>query len=258
MNRMDYRAAFDDIPFREDFQGRTIQKLRQSAGQQSEKECYFVKKKRVALVAAMASAMLAVSAFAAAVLLSPKDVAQHVGDETLAQVFESDEAVAINESKSVKGYNVTLMGMVSGEGLSDFADKNPDIVHDRTYAVLSMARADGNSITDDVPELTVSPLVEGYAPWQVNAWSLGGGCSTFAEDGTLYYLFECGNVEPFANHTVYLAVYEGTHCPPSAEIFAFGEDGSISVLPGKEAALFPLPLDSAKADPATALAQFPE
>lgn len=74
--------------------------------------------------------------------------------------------------------------------------------------------------------------------------------SSFAENGVLYYPFECSNVEPFADHTVYLAVYEGTHIPsPSAERFAFGDDGSISVQPGKEAALFTLPLDPVKAAP---------
>ena len=28
-------------------------------------------------------------------------------------------------------------------------------------------------------------------------------------------------MEPFADHTVYLAVYPGTHTPPSAELFGF-------------------------------------
>lgn len=258
MNRKDYRAAFDAIPFREDFQRRTVRMLRQGAERPSQKECFVMKKKRVALIAACLSALLVVSAAAAALLLSPKDVAQRVGDQTLAQVFESEDAVAINETATVGDYNVTLMGMVSGAGLSDYTAQAPDIVGDRTYAVLAMARADGEAIAEDAGEvpLTVTPLVEGFAPWQVNAWTLGGGYTWFTENGVLYYLFECDSVEPFANHAVYLAAYEGWGMAPSAELFTF-EDGKIGVQPGQDVALFSLALDPAKADPAGVAERFP-
>ena len=83
----------------------------------------------------------------------------------------------------------------------------------------------------------------------VNAWSLHGGTHTFAQEGILYYLFECDNVEPFADRTVYLAVYPGTHIPPNAGTFAISDEGHISVKAGAEAALFTLPLDEGKADP---------
>jgi len=249
MRHSDYRAAFDSIPFREDFQRETLQRLRQSAGQRTEKEYWNMKKKRFALVAAALSALLVVSAAATVMLLSPKEVARRTGQQVLAQAFESEDAVTINKAETVEDFHVTLMGMVSGENLSGL-EESSDIVQDRTYAVLSMARCDGEAIiTDDAP-LTVSPLVEGFAPWQVNAWTLGGGASYFTENGILYYLFECDNVNIFADHTVYLAVYPGTHTPPSAEIFSFGEDGKIGVQNGKEVVLFPLPLDPAKADPA--------
>ena len=146
------------------------------------------------------------------------------------------------------GYSVTLMGLVSGEGLSRVEGLEDGVARDKTYAVLAYARTDGTPIEDDVPSLTVSPLVEGYAPWQLNAWTLGGGVSSFAREGTLYYLFECDNVEPFADHTVYLAVYPGTHIPPSAETFDFDEaTGAIAAKGG--AAMFALPLDKSKADP---------
>ncbi len=91
MNRKDYRAAFDAIPFREDFQRRTVQMLRQGAARPSQKECFSMKKKRVALIAACLSALLVVSAAAAALLLSPKDVAQRLGDLTLE---EAEQAAA--------------------------------------------------------------------------------------------------------------------------------------------------------------------
>ncbi len=215
-----------------------------------------MKKKRVALIAACLSALLVVSAAAAAILLSPKDVAQRVGDQTLAQVFESEDAVAIDETATVGDYTVTLMGMVSGKGLSDYAAQAPGLVDARTYAVLAMARTDGTPFEGDTAPLTVTPLVEGFAPWQVNAWTLEGGYTSFAENGVLYYLFECDSVEPFADHTVYLAAYEGWGMAPSAEMFTF-EDGKIGVQDGQDVALFTLALDSAKADPEGVAERFP-
>ena len=145
------------------------------------------------------------------------------------------------------------MGLVSGEGLSRVENLPNGVARDKTYAVLAYARTDGTAIEEDVPDLTVSPLVEGHAPWQLNAWTLDGGTCTFAQDGTLYYLFECDNVEIFADHTVYLAVYPGTHTPPSAELFGFDEKTG-AITPKGDTALFSLPLDPAKADPQKAQA----
>lgn len=54
MNRQDYRAAFDAIPFDEDFQEKTINALRQRAGQAPERKVIFMKKNRFALIAALA------------------------------------------------------------------------------------------------------------------------------------------------------------------------------------------------------------
>ena len=252
MNRQDYRAAFDALSFDPRFQERTVRALRQQAEQMPERKYVLMKKKRFALVAAALSALLVVSAAAAVVLLRPQDVARQAGNDLLAAAFESEQGVKVNESKTVGDYRVTLMGLVSGEGLSRVESLPGGVSRDKTYAVLAYARTDGAAIEEDIPELTVSPVVEGFAPWQLNAWTLGGGVSTFAVDGTLYYLFECDNVESFADHTVYLAVYPGTHIPPSVETFGFDQATGAITAKG-ETALFTLPLDKAKADPQRAL-----
>lgn len=247
MNRQDYRAAFDAIPFDQRFQEKAINALRQQAEQTPERKVVFMKKNRFALIAAALAALLVVSAAAAVMMLSPKDVAQQAGNQALAAAFESGGAITVNKTKTVGDYRVTLMGLVSGEGLSRVESLPGGVSRDKTYAVLAYVRTNGTPIEEDVPDLTVSPLVEGYAPWQLNAWTLGGGTHTFAQDGTLYYLFECDNVEPFADHTVYLSVYPGTHIPPSAELFDYNAaTGAISSK--GDAAMFTLPLDGAKAD----------
>ena len=242
MNREQYRAQVDALSFSSDFQDRTMARLAQ------EKERKPMKKmnlKAVLLAAAVVAAM-SVTAYAA-ITLAPRDVAQRAGNEALATAFEGEDAITVNETKTVGDYNVTLMGLVSGTGLSRVESLPDSVDQDKTYAVLAYARTDGADITEDVPDLTVSPLVEGYAPWRLNAWTLGGGVSSFAQEGVLYYLFECDNVEPFADHTVYLAVYPGTHTPPSAELFGF-EDATGVITSKGEAALFSLPLDESKAN----------
>ncbi len=254
MNREEYRAQVDAVAFSPDFQERTMARL---MAQAQEKERKTMKKfnLRTGLVAAAVAAALSVTTYAAVVMLRPQDVAMQAGQTALADAFESGDAVAINETRTVDGYDVTLMGLVSGEGLSRVESLENGVPQDKTYAVLAYTRTDGTAIEDDVPELTVSPLVEGYAPWQLNAWTLGGGTHSFAQDGVLYYLFECDNVEPFADHTVYLAVYPGTHVPPNAETFDFDEDtGAITEKAGADVAMFTLPMDKAKADPQRAQA----
>lgn len=244
MNREQYRAQVDALSFSSDFQDRTMARLAQ------EKERKPMKKmnlKAVLLAAAVVAAM-SVTAYAA-ITLAPRDVAQRAGNEALAAAFEGEDAITVNETKTVGDYNVTLMGLVSGTGLSRVESLPDSVDQDKTYAVLAYARTDGADITEDAPDLTVSPLVEGYAPWRLNAWTLGGGVSSFAQEGVLYYLFECDNVEPFADRTVYLAVYPGTHIPPSAENFAISDEGHISVVAGADVAMFVLPLDEGKADP---------
>lgn len=242
MNREQYRAQVDAVSFSPDFQARTVARLTELA-QEKEKKTMKKATWKTGLVAAAVAAALTVGAYAAVIMLRPQDVAQRAGNPALAAAFESEEAINVNETQAVGGYNVTLMGLVSGEGLSRMEQVKDTVAQDNTYAVVAYARADGTPITEDIPDLTVSPLVEGYAPWELNAWTLGGYTYTFAQDGTLYYLLECDTIQPYADHTVYLAVYPGFHIPPAAENFAFDEaTGAISVKAGADVAMFTLPL----------------
>lgn len=242
MTGKDYRTAIDAVKFASDFQDRTMARL-----EAQKKECTSMKKPiRIGLIAASLAAALAVTASAALLWLTPKDVAERVQNPALAAAFESEDAVTINQTQTVGGYDVTLLGLVSSEGL-DAVDADQE----QTYAVLAYTRTDGGDITEDWP-LTVSPVISGCAPWQVNAWTLGGGVTSFAENGVFYYLFGCDTLEPFADHTVSLAVYPGTHVSPSSDQFLMEDDGTIAFRDGQEGVLFRLPLDESKADPAKA------
>lgn len=245
MTQKEYRAAIDAVQLSEDFQERTIQRLEQ----ETRKELPVMNKVRNMLFAACLAAALVVSAAAAIHFLTPKEVAAFHGDETLSAAFAGEDAVILDQTVECGEYTFRLAGMVSGAGLSDFCQ---DVNANRTYLVVSRARTDGTPIPEaTITDYTVTPLVAGYMPWNVNIWTLGGSATAFERDGVVYYIYEFDNVEIFADHTVYLAIYEGGGIP-SAEVFALAEDGTISYNPDFAAphAIFEVPLDPAKADPA--------
>ena len=253
MNRRDYRAAFDAVDFSADFEERTLQRLA-AAGQPSEKEqtmMHMTRMKKTALLTAAAVALLAVSVSAAVVWLTPAQVADRVEEPLLAEAFQSEDAIVLDESVTAGDYQITLAGMVSGEDLSVPTEYNGEIINDRTYAVFRVARADGEPLTD-YPNLSYSPLVDGYHVRCVNAWTLGTTTQQFIEDGVIYCLFDCRNLEMFADHPVRFAIYEGGI--PNTDLFSMAEDGTISLRENAVGALFTLPLDESKADPAAAQA----
>lgn len=253
MNRRDYRAAFDAVDFSADFEERTLQKLA-AVRQASEKEQIIMPMNRVkktALLIAAAVALLAVSVSAAVVWLTPAQVADRVEEPLLAEAFQSEDAIVLDESVTAGDYQITLAGMVSGEDLSVPTDYNGEIINDRTYAVFRVARADGEPLTD-YPNLSYSPLVDGYHVRCVNAWTLGTTTQQFIEDGVIYCLFDCRNLEMFADHPVRFAIYEGGI--PNTDLFSMAEDGTISLRESVVGALFTLPLDESRADPEAARA----
>ena len=251
MNRQDYRAAFDAVDFSPDFEERTLQKLA-AMRQASEKEQIIMPMNRVkktSLLVAAAVALLAVTVSAAVLWLTPAQVADRVEEPLLAEAFQGEDAIVLYESLTAGDYQITLAGMVSGEDLSVPTDYNGEIINDRTYAVFRVARADGEPLTD-YPNLSYSPLVDGYHVRCVNAWTLGTTTQQFIEDGVVYCLFDCRNLEIFADHPVRFAIYEGG--VPNTDLFSMAEDGTISLREGVVGALFTLPLDESRADPEAA------
>lgn len=254
MDRKTYREAFDKLTFSPDFQARTQALLHQRAQAMEQEETSMkIKHLRKPAVFAAVAALLVVSVSAAAYFLSPAQVAEHTGNTLLAEAFESEDAVLLNETVESGGYQITLSGLVSGAGLSQWTQ---DVEQSHTYAVVSVQRTDGEAITQenfDLSRHTLTPLVSGYSPLVVNSWTLEGGVTGFAQDGVYYYLLDTLDLNPFADHTVYLAFYEGSSIP-SREQFTMGEDGSIAFredFAGAHA-LFTLPLDESLADPEAA------
>lgn len=252
MNWNDYRNAVDRLPFSDDFQERTEKLLCRHIQETSEKERIAMRRKPFMKIAAAAAVfvLLTASAYAAVRAMSPSQAAEFAGQPLLAQAFERGEGVVLNESVETGDYRVTLAGLVSGRGLDSW---NQQVDQARTYAIVALERLDGAALSNpDFPfmDYTLTPLVKGFAPWAVNNWTLDASAQGFDRDGFYYYLLDVQNLEMFADHTVYLAFYEGG--VPSRETFRVEDDGTIAFAEGLEGphALFTLPLDDSKADPA--------
>lgn len=213
------------------------------------------RKALVFLLAATLTLGMAVTAFAAIKFLSPKEIAENIGDQTLAKAFDSKDAIEINESVVSGGYNISLHGLVSGKDLSDFNSSNSDINPERTYAVVSIEKEDGSPMpsTQDADygqiSFFISPLIKGQKPWLYNIASLGGGYSEIVKDGIMYRLIECYNVEIFADRGLYLCVSTSAFYDTNA--FNYNEQtGEITPKTDYSGAnaLFDLPLDVSKAN----------
>lgn len=252
MDRKQYREAFDQLSFSPDFQARTEALLQQRAqAMKQEDSTMKMKHLRKPMVFAAVAALLVVSVSAAALFLSPSQVAERAGNGLLAEAFQSGDAVLLNETVESGGYQITLSGLVSGAGLSQWGVEDAD--QSRTYAVVSLTASDGTALDPDAFTLsnyTVTPLVSGYSPNVVNTWTLDALLTGFAQDGAYYFLLDTKSLEMFADHTVYLAFYAGGGIP-TQEQFTMGEDGSIAFREDYSGvhALFTLPLDESLADP---------
>lgn len=233
------------------------------------KEKLMKEKRRIPAAALIAVLLLgagSLTALAAWSYLTPERIAQEAGDRKLADAFSGGDAVFIGETQSFGGYDVTLLGLVSGESLSEYPRSRQEegenrILPDRTYAVAAIANSDGSPMPSTWEEaygeldFFVSPLMEGYHPAFYNAASMGGNYTEIWEEGVLYRLVECDNVEIFADRELYFCICDGSFFNRDAYLYD-KETGEISrnEAYGGLNALFTLPIDSAKADPEKAAA----
>lgn len=216
--------------------------------------------KTAAAIACSAAVVLgigSVSIYAARKFLQPEHVAKQANDSKLTEAFKSDGAVMINETQSYGGYDATLLGIVSGKSLSEYEITDEDGIHDdRTYAVVAIEKSDQEpmpSISDDSygeQSFFVSPLIQGLNPAWYNAFTFQGGYTEIEEDGILYRIAECDNIEIFADREIYMCVSDSMSY--NNEAFVYDEaSGKISRNENYDGlnALFHLPLDRSKADP---------
>ncbi len=214
----------------------------------------------VVLSAALALGIGSVSIYAAKKLMLPDEVAEDLNDGGILDAFSTEDAVLVNETQSYGGYDVTFYGIVSGKNLSEFQPSSEDGIHDdRTYAVVSIQKSDRTPLPSTSEDaygdysFLVSPYIHGLNPALYNSFTMSGGYTEQEQNGVFYRLFDCDNIEMFADKKIYLGVSEGTFYDGNAYCFdeATGEISRNEAFDGLNA-LFELPLDSSKADPKAA------
>lgn len=189
--------------------------------------------------------------------LLPNEVAEITQNKKLAEAFQGEDAILVNERQSYGGFHVTFLGIVSGKDLTDWIswDDSGTIHADLSHAVVAIENEDGTPMPDTVEgtygelEFLVTPLIEGYDPVTYNAFAFGGGYTDKVVDGVLYRIMECDNIEMFANYKLHLAVLDSTFYRANAYHYdeASGEICRNDAYDGLNA-LFLLPIDEAKAD----------
>lgn len=205
--------------------------------------------------------------YAAWRLYTAEETARQMHDRKLAGAFRKEaeredagQQADRGETQVYGGYQVTLLGVVSGWDISDYPmGSGEDIQTDRTYAVVAIQRVDGSPVSAEEDSFFVSPLIQGYDPVFYNAATMRGAATRFEEEGVLYWLVSCSNVEYFADHRIYLCVTDTDFY--NKRLYTYDElDGSISRRKDYDGlnALFELELDASKADPAAAQALLEE
>lgn len=213
-----------------------------------------IKKSVVAAAGICLIAAGSVTAYAAYRYLSPSQVAEVVSDNgALAEAFQGKEAVLVNETQTSNGYDITFLGLVSGKNLELYVPENTaqELSETHTYAAVAVAKSDGTEMEDR--NFCISPLIRGVDFSVANNATMDVFLTWFEQDGIIYELIECDNLEIFADRGVEIGVVDSFGCERSA--FAIdAKNGTYSKNTTYEGtnALFHLPLDTSKADPQAA------
>lgn len=227
------------------------QKIINSMNQKGNQTMKKFKKIPVLLGLTCALCVGATTAYAAYHYLSPATVAKKMDNNKLSDAFKGKQSIEINQTQHFKDYDITLLGITSGKNLSKYF-KDDKLVSERTYSVVAIKTTDNKTLSKDEwyeKNFLVSPYIQGFEPWKVNAFTLDGGYEQFVENNTLYRITECDNIEKFADHTIYLGISDTTFFEKDA--FTYDEKtGNIARNEKYDGvnALFTLPIDKSKAN----------
>lgn len=236
----------------------------------------------VACACALAVGVGSVSVYAAWKYLMPDQVINEmeIGEDRLADAFSGDNAVYVNETQSYGDYEVTLLGITSGQNLTEYKyyTKDDSVEFDAAYSddptewlqdngfveendrsYVLFAIENKNQPFKDSSEfensLGISPIIMGY-DYEVCRGILenGSGGRVFIKDSVIYYMYECNNLEKFADHDIYMCISDDL---PAISEYSYIYDKDAGTIARNEEyegtnALFRLPVDSAKADPRAA------
>lgn len=165
-----------------------------------------------AAAAAAAVVMLSTLSVGAAMrFFTPKEVATELAGMEIAELFESDDAVLINETQEGAQYAYTLLGLTEGKNLLQLDTDGSYLEKDAFYAVVAVSQKDGSDLTlkefqESENGHFISPLIQGLEPWMYNIASMNGGYSEMEKDGIVYRMINCDKIGYFADRQLYLCI----------------------------------------------------
>lgn len=193
------------------------------------------------------------TAYAAYRYLTSSEVADSVSNnDSLVKAFESEDAISINEVQKSGDYAFNLMGIVTGSDLAPYVsdDSRNEIDSKKTYITMAISMNDGSKMANR--NFCVSPLIGGVPFSVANNGTLDTQLIWFEQDGVIYELVECDNLEMFADRGVWISAVDSFG--DEAHAYVLNEDGSYTKNSSYEgfSALFKIPFDASKADKAAA------
>lgn len=214
-----------------------------------------------ALVTACVLILCSSTVFAVYKYLTPAEAATEVNDDALQRAFMSDDAILVNETQEGGGYKITLLGSVAGKNISDFWMKNGkgEVLEDRICTIIAIEHADGTPMPDTSSDdygkesFFASCYIRGLDPSVYGSQSMNGGYMAFVDNGVEYRILDMDNIEVFADRGIYVGVNSGSFYDRDAYVYDenTGEISRNDSYAGVNA-LFELPVDQSKADPAAA------
>ena len=208
-----------------------------------------------AAAAAAAVVMLSTLSVGAAMrFFTPKEVATELAGMEIAELFESDDAVLINETQEGEQYAYTLLGLTEGKNLLQLDEDGSYLEKDAFYAVVAVSQKDGSDLSlEEFQESEnghfISPLIQGLEPWMYNIASMNGGYSEMEKDGIVYRMINCDKIGYFADRQLYLCISDTTFYDTNAYDYD-EQSGIITRNMDYEGTnlLFDLPIKSSRAD----------
>lgn len=173
-----------------------------------------MKKRNYYKAAAAAAAVVLASTItvgAAMRFFTPKEAALELSGVEAAELFESDDAVYINETQEGKQYNYTLLGITEGANILQLDTEGERLDKDAFYAVVAVSNKDGSNLSlndfwDSENGHFISPLIQGLEPWRYNIASMNGGYSEMEKNGVVYRMINCDKIGYFADRSLYLCI----------------------------------------------------
>ena len=159
-----------------------------------------------------------VTVYAAGRFLSASESAEKMNYHVLAEAFQHEDALEINETQSSGGFDITLLGITFGSAIQEVLDDS-SYEADQAYVIVAFSYSDGTPFPhhseerwlEEIPDFYMTFLANGYSIMD-NPLDRASSLSGWYQDGVYYQLSQCQNLSQYADTGIYFAVNDGIRC----------------------------------------------